>query len=107
MVLGVEGEHPWRSHDDVVDVAASFRDDNAVGDVPASIFGEARIQEGTDDLFAVGADVPPLGRFPKTSSLLVVVVRAGLQFCSLISRSISSVTPSGDHGLRPPTAFGS
>ena len=107
MVLGVEGEHSWRPHDDVVDVAASFRDDNAVDDVPPLILGEARIQDASHDLFAVGADVVPLGFFPKTSSLLVEVVRVGLQFCSPISRSIPSVTPSDDHGLRLPTAFGS
>ncbi len=78
MVFGVEGEHPWRPNDDVVDVAASFRDDNAVDDVPATGFGEPHIQGGADDLLAVGADVVPFCHFPKTPSLLVVVVRLGL-----------------------------
>ncbi len=66
--------------------------------VPPFKFGEARIQHATHDLFAVAADVPPLGFFAETSSVLIEPVGLGLQSCRLISRSVPSVTPLGNHG---------
>jgi hypothetical protein len=77
VVFGVEGENPGRPHHDVIDVAPTLRDDNAMNHVPPSIFGEARIQHATHDLFAVGSDVARLGFFPETSSSLVELVGLG------------------------------
>ena len=98
VVFGVEGENPGRPHHDVVDVAPSPRDDNAVNHVPPRIFGEARIQHATHDLFAVGADIPRLGFFPETSSSSSSRSASAFSLAASISRSIPSATPLGNHG---------
>jgi hypothetical protein len=99
VVLGIEGEYPWRSDDDVVDVATTFRNDHTVDDVPALVFGEACIQHSTDDLLAVGADVVPLGFFPEPTRLLVEPSGVGIQLCGASSRASPRTTPAC-HGLR-------
>ena len=105
VVLGVESEHPWWPYDDVVDVAALFRDDNAVDNVPAIVFGEARIEDGSDDLLAVGAHVVPSGLIPASSRLLVVASCVCLQLRGAISRSSPCTTPAC-HGFRLPMGQG-